>query len=331
VQPFRVGLVGLALVTAACGGSASAPRKPAASSNISPRVAPEPVLQPAIRVRTGDSPTDIAVGRGKVWVADVEVVQIDPELGKAVGSTGYVGALLVAVTEDSLWYTSVDGDFAERIDLSANTGKEIAVGTTPTAVAVGEGAAWVANSGDGTVSRIDLDTNQVVATISVGTEAVDVEVGEGLVWVTAPSSGAVARVDPRTNKLAGPPIAVGTGAWRVAIGEGAVWVTERDGGSVADRPRDSEGDPRDGSAMPPCGSPSRKGTCGRWTGRMAPCIGSIPPPIRQRRRSASKGNPSTWLPTTAPCGSSGCPGTSGGTTFEGGALSAQPKRPGLVT
>jgi YVTN family beta-propeller protein len=43
---------------------------------------------------------------------------------------------------------------------------------------------WVANSADGTVSRIDLETNQVVATIPVGNAPADIAVVDGAVWVT---------------------------------------------------------------------------------------------------------------------------------------------------
>ena len=51
-------------------------------------------------------------------------------------------------------------------------------------VAFGEGAAWVANSLDRTVSRIDPETNEVVETIPLGREPLHLAAGEGAVWVT---------------------------------------------------------------------------------------------------------------------------------------------------
>ena len=67
-------------------------------------------------------------------------------------------------------------------------------GPSPTAVAVSDGAVWVANrfivsgvfaSGKrGTVSRIDPQTNAVVATITVGHEPFAIAAGYGAVWVT---------------------------------------------------------------------------------------------------------------------------------------------------
>ena len=52
----------------------------------------------------------------------------------------------------------------------------------------GAGAVWVANSGDGTVSRIDPSTNSVVATIRVGNSPLGIAVGAGYVWVTVQTS-----------------------------------------------------------------------------------------------------------------------------------------------
>ena len=60
------------------------------------------------------------------------------------------------------------------IPLHADSGtaaQTIGVGNGPTAVAIGEGSIWVANSQDGTVSRIDPATSSVSDTIGdVGTK-----------------------------------------------------------------------------------------------------------------------------------------------------------------
>jgi virginiamycin B lyase len=44
---------------------------------------------------------------------------------------------------------------------------------------------WVANTIDGTVSRIDPRTNRVTATIRVGADPKQLAVGDGAVWVAA--------------------------------------------------------------------------------------------------------------------------------------------------
>ena len=63
----------------------------------------------------------------------------------------------------------VDGRALTRsIPARGSVTATINVGNGPVAVAVGPGAVWVANSGDGTVSRVDPATNRVAAPIQVG-------------------------------------------------------------------------------------------------------------------------------------------------------------------
>jgi YVTN family beta-propeller protein len=57
----------------------------------------------------------------------------------------------------------------------------------------------VANSLDGTVSRVDPATDAVVATVHVGEGPSDVAVGGGGVWAASEARGTVTRLDPETN------------------------------------------------------------------------------------------------------------------------------------
>ena len=58
------------------------------------------------------------------------------------------------------------------------------MGAGPTGIAYGAEAVWVANAGDGTVSRIDPLTEEVVKVIPVGNSPTGIAFGEGAVWVT---------------------------------------------------------------------------------------------------------------------------------------------------
>jgi YVTN family beta-propeller protein len=51
-------------------------------------------------------------------------------------------------------------------------------------MAFGAGSVWVANAGDGTVSRIDPVTGRVVRTIEVGGSPTDIVVVGDEDWVT---------------------------------------------------------------------------------------------------------------------------------------------------
>ena len=79
-----------------------------------------------------------------------------------------------------------------RADRSHNQlGTTIAVGSRPRGVAWGDGSVWVANSGDGTVSRVDPQTDRVTATIAVGQSPQSLVVTAGVVWVSVAASPAV--------------------------------------------------------------------------------------------------------------------------------------------
>jgi YVTN family beta-propeller protein len=59
---------------------------------------------------------------------------------------------------------------------------------------------WITNVDDGTITLIDLQTNQVVATIAlqrwpIQTNPVDIAIGEDAIWI-ANRGGSVARLTP---------------------------------------------------------------------------------------------------------------------------------------
>jgi len=115
----------------------------------------------------------------------------------------------------------------------------IPVGTHPDAIAIGDGAAWVANADDGTLSRIDLQTRKVVETIGIGGPLADVATDGRAVWVATGSEGTLVEIDPRTNAIVSR-LSLGSrnavmppSADTVATGGGAVWIgSSAAGGTV---------------------------------------------------------------------------------------------------
>jgi len=109
----------------------------------------------------------------------------------------------------------------------------IPVGTSPSSVAIGEGALWVLNGDDKTVSRIDPELKKTVRTFAVGGTPTDLAVGAGAVWVV--NDNTVTRIDPMSNlpvdtiplPTAGerPPVWFGTGG-HIAVSGDDVWVTK---------------------------------------------------------------------------------------------------------
>jgi DNA-binding beta-propeller fold protein YncE len=77
----------------------------------------------------------------------------------------------------------------------------VLVGRRPVALAIGHGSVWVANTDDGTVSRIHPDRREVIRTIGIGAPAIDLAVGTDAIWVANGSDGTVSRIDPSVDAV----------------------------------------------------------------------------------------------------------------------------------
>lgn len=99
---------------------------------------------------------------------------------------------------------------------------QYAVGRGPGAVVAGLGSVWVANTLDGTVSRVDRQRRQVV-TIDVRGAPAALALGAGSLWVADGDARSVAQVDPGTNKVV-QRIDVVNAPNAVAYADGALWV-----------------------------------------------------------------------------------------------------------
>ncbi len=131
-------------------------------------------------------------------------------------------------------------DSIARVD-PATGGVEavFAVGTRPTTIAAGEGAVWVLNAADGTISRLDPATG-ATRTFAVGAHPADLAVGAGAVWIVDADYATVRRVDP-SSLLADDPIplddgapvrpgaGVTTGGASLVATDAAVWVVGSSG------------------------------------------------------------------------------------------------------
>ncbi|MBM3667116.1 MAG: hypothetical protein FJW90_06480 [Actinobacteria bacterium] len=139
----------------------------------------------------------------------------------ALGAVGVLAIVLVAIT------VLGGGSGGPRVVGTVD------VGERPLSVAVGNGFAWVTNEGDGTVSKIDTGTGEVVGDeITVGEAPSNIRVGAGSVWVANAGSDTVSRIDPRTDSEV-QAIPVGDRPTGVRVGEGSAWVSNTDEGTVS--------------------------------------------------------------------------------------------------
>jgi YVTN family beta-propeller protein len=155
------------------------------------------------------------------------------------------GAGSMTVADGRLWVLDAAGTVV-GIDPATNrvVGKPLRVPADAEAIAVSDGALWVASvapgdlgtPGDDAVTRIDLATGRTVATIRVPRGPLDLAATPGTVWVTNAGGGdddSLTRIDPRTDRLAGRPVRTGASPQSLAVGGGSLWVANHDERTVS--------------------------------------------------------------------------------------------------
>jgi YVTN family beta-propeller protein len=135
-------------------------------------------------------------------VAPNEIGVVDTKNG-SISATVPVGSAPngVAAGDGAIWVANTDDNSVTRVDPSTNTPRQtIPVGGSPAGVAVSPGAVWVANGADGTVSWISPATNGVVKTVPVGNGPAGVAYGLGKVWVANSADGTISELNPANGK-----------------------------------------------------------------------------------------------------------------------------------
>jgi YVTN family beta-propeller protein len=136
-------------------------------------------------------------------------------------------ALVVALGGAAWWALPIGGPQPTATGLPRQVEAAIRVGKAPGEVAAEGSQLWVANSGDGTVSRIEPASNQVVATIDVGEHLTHMTANAGAVWVTTPRN--MQMIDPVINSVVKSyPLPAGPGDVALAF-DGHLWVSLNDG------------------------------------------------------------------------------------------------------
>jgi len=137
------------------------------------------------------------------------------------------------LADGAAWVTNTGDGTVSRIDLK----KHLVVQTTPVqaspqAITASATDVWVANSGAASVSRISLTTSQLVNNVPVGNLPTAIASGPSGVWVANRGDDTVIRINPGTGEV-GKPIPVGLRPDGIAVGSDTVWVSNSGDGTVS--------------------------------------------------------------------------------------------------
>ena len=169
-------------------------------------------------------------------------------------------ALSVAVLSACSHGTAPSATASPGLALQPGQVAVIEVGRNATQVALGAGKAFVGNSGDGTVSMIDIPSNRLDQTFRLGDTGVlrgrgcapgtvhsapdgsfavrqcdlpsAVVFAAGSLWVTKDDEQALLRMDPLTHRVIAK-IPLGIAPFLMAAGGGSIWVTDYSDDSAA--------------------------------------------------------------------------------------------------
>ncbi len=173
-----------------------------------------------------DLPSPAVAGANAVWVVNkTSLSRYDPQTHHIEATIGVgLSPAGLAIGDGAVWVADSAQDTVTRVDPVTNTSTTTPVGHGASAIAAGGDGIWVADTSDDAVVRIDPQTNAVTDTIPVGHQPTGIALGGGSLWVANSGSGTVSRIDPTSRKVIDT-IIVGRTPNSVVYGGGTVWVS----------------------------------------------------------------------------------------------------------
>ena len=195
----------------------------------------------------------------------------------------------VAYGAGAAWITDSADDLLLRVDTAHRVVDRIPVGRGPAGVTVADGEVWVANEFDGTVSEVNPAAGSVVATIQVGNGPDAIASGYGSVWVANLTDSTLSRIEQASGRVAAI-IPLGSAPAGLAAGSGGIWVTSAETGRLLlVDPRTS----RVSRAFPVGGSPGgvAVGAGGVWVADSGGTVARVDPATGRVKKFRVGGSP----------------------------------------
>lgn len=129
---------------------------------------------------------------------------------------------------DSVWISNNPKNNVSRLDPANNqVGAVITVAKTPcSGLAIAFDSVWVPICSDGSVQRVDVKSQKIVASIPTGVANTEggITAGEGSIWMPSDAAGVLSRIDPATNRVVSK-ISISPGSFTAAFYSDSVWIT----------------------------------------------------------------------------------------------------------
>ena len=188
-------------------------------------------------VRISEPPTAMATGEGSVWAAEANAGQVERIYPSGGGVPIQVGSEPSAVVFafDQLWVANTGDGTVRRVNTQNQPLPPIPVGNGPSALVATQNRVWVANRLDDALVQIDSAGNVVGNPIQLGAPPSGLAAIRGYVWVAQSDAGQVVQIDEHNGQAVNS-VSVQNGPTAIAAGAGRVFVANGDGTVTAINP-----------------------------------------------------------------------------------------------
>jgi virginiamycin B lyase len=178
----------------------------------------------------------VATSADSVWlVIDKQgaLARVDPDTGRVRQIVRVpAGSYNPLFFDHKIWVTHAGG--ANLTSVDAATGAILSSASTgpgPRFLTAGAGAVWTLNQGDGSLTRVDLHSEQS-STIALNTpgKGGDIAYERGMIWTTV-SKVPLSMIDAGSSTLLCQ--WTGPGGDSLGVGHGAIWLTDYNAGTVS--------------------------------------------------------------------------------------------------
>jgi virginiamycin B lyase len=178
-----------------------------------------------------------------VWVGSKSpfaVNEIDPKTNSVINTVALPADPCggIAADAESLWVPLCAAAPAApklaKVDLKTRklTLLDVGPGAREGEIAVGAGSVWIITDAQGSLSRINAASGEVMAVVHVPAGSSNAVFSDGRVWVTRADGAELTVVDAKTNKILSH-VAIGQHPRFLAAGAGAIWAVDQGDGALS--------------------------------------------------------------------------------------------------